>query len=444
MNASGPILLVDDEPHVLAMGAQTLELEGLTVRPCTSAEAALEQLDRDWPGIVVSDIRMPGLDGLALLARVRAFDAELPLVLVTGHGDIATAVQAMRDGAYDFLEKPYRRDTLLDTVRRALAMRALTLENRRLRAEIEASRTSEILLLGRSPAIVRLRAAIADLADSGADILIEGETGAGKEVVARSLHRASSRRDAPFVALNCGAIPETIFESELFGHEAGAFTGASSKRIGKLEYAHGGTVFLDEIESMPLNLQVKVLRALQDRCAERLGSNRAIPFDIRVVAATKVDLRTEADAGRFRADLYYRLNVIKLTIPPLRDRREDIAPLFQHFVLRAAERYRRPAPPISAEVLAGLLAERWPGNVRELANAADRFVLGQLVDNGYQPGSGATLSLPEQVAAFERAVIVQELERHKGSVGAACEALGLPRKTLYDKLKKYGLRRGED
>ncbi len=433
----GPVLFVDDEPHVRAAAAQTLELEGLEVCECEGAQAALAKLAEGWPGIVVSDVRMPGIDGFGLLRAAHALDAELPVVLVTGHGDIAMAVQAIRDGAYDFLEKPFRTELLVDTVRRALDKRRLTLENRRLRAELEASRGTDALLLGRTPAIERLRTAIRDLADADADVLVEGETGAGKEVVARLLHLKSPRHDKPFVALNCGAIPETIFESELFGHEAGAFTGAAGRRIGKFEHAQGGTVFLDEIESMPLGLQVKVLRVLQERAVERLGSNKAIPLDIRIVAATKVDLRDASRGGKFREDLYYRLNVVKLAIPPLRSRREDIPLLFQHFVLRAAERYRRAPPPVDGATLARLMAHDWPGNVRELANAADRFVLGQLA--GEPAACGA--SLPEQVAAFERLVIAQELERCGGNVGDAADALGVPRKTLYDKLKKHGLKR---
>ncbi|HND98756.1 MAG TPA: sigma-54 dependent transcriptional regulator [Plasticicumulans sp.] len=435
------VLVVDDEPHVRLAAVQTLELEGITAEPLASAAAALARLSPEFDGIVVSDVRMPGMDGLALQRAVAALDPELPVVLVTGHGDIAMAVQAIRDGAYDFLEKPFRTEALLDIVRRGLDKRALTLENRRLRRELAAHREGDALLLGRSPGIARLRAAIDNLADTGADVLIEGETGAGKEVVARLLHQRSHRRGQAFVALNCGAIPETIFESELFGHEAGAFTGASGRRVGKLEHAHGGTVFLDEIESMPLALQVKVLRALQDRMIERLGSNRGVALDIRVVAATKVDLRVAAREGRFREDLYYRLNVVKLAIPPLRERREDIPLLFRHFVLKAAERYRREPPEVAGDTLAALMSEPWPGNVRELANAADRFVLGHLLGPAALAAGAPAQSLPDQVAAFERVVIVQELERQDGNVVATADALGVPRKTLYDKLKKYGLRR---
>lgn len=435
----GTVLLIDDEPHVRLATTQSLELEGIDTVALDGAAAALTRLDADFPGIVVSDVRMPGMDGLALLRAVSGLDPELPVVLVTGHGDIAMAVQAIRDGAYDFIEKPFHTERLLDIVRRALDKRRLTLENRQLRRELAATRDGDVLLLGRSPGIQRLRAAIDNLADTGADVLIEGETGSGKEVVARLLHQRSQRREHAFVALNCGAIPETIFESELFGHEAGAFTGAAGKRIGKLEYAQGGTVFFDEIESMPLALQVKVLRALQERAIERLGSNRPIQLDIRVVAATKVDLRQAAQQGRFREDLYYRLNVIKLEIPPLRERREDIPLLFQHFVQKASERYRRPPAELDSEQLSALMAAQWPGNVRELANAAERCVLGQA---GQVPVTGAS-SLPEQVAAFERTVITQALARHDGNVVATADALGVPRKTLYDKLKKYGLRRDE-
>ncbi len=439
---SGAVIFVDDEPHLRAAGQQTLELADYEVLPCDSAAAALALLDRDWPGIVVTDIRMPRMDGLALMGQVQALDPDLPVVLVTGHGDIAMAVQAMRDGAYDFLEKPFRAKVLLDTVRRALEKRALTLENRRLRAELEAQRDDHKLLMGKSPGMTRLRDVIRNIADIDADVLIEGETGTGKDVTARCLHQLSRRRERPFVALNCGAIPETIIESELFGHEAGAFTGASGRRIGKFEHAQGGTVFLDEIESMPLAMQVKLLRVLQERTVERLGSNKTIPLDIRIIAATKVDLREASQEKSFREDLYYRLHVVKVELPPLRERREDIPLLFQHFVDKAADRYRRSAPAITGEVLARLLANPWPGNVRELANAADRFVLGYL---GVAPAPQAAAQgcLPDQVAAFEKSVIARELEHHQGNVAAACEALGVPRKTLYDKLRKYGLKPGE-
>ncbi|NUB09453.1 sigma-54-dependent Fis family transcriptional regulator [Azospirillum sp. Vi22] len=445
----GSVLFVDDERSVRLAGQQALELAGFDVTACDGAERALRHLGRDWPGALVTDVRMPQIDGLELMERTLALDPELPVILITGHGDVPMAVEAMRRGAYDFLEKPFPSDRLVEVTRRAVEKRRLVLENRRLRdqlAGLPAGETSPIV--GRTPGIERLRGAIAAVADTDADVLVLGETGTGKEMVARALHAGSGRRKHPFVALNCGAMPEAIFESELFGHEAGAFTGAGKRRVGRIEHASGGTLFLDEIESMPLSLQVKLLRVIQERVVEPLGSNELIPVDLRVVAATKVDLRKAASEGKFREDLYYRLNVVVVTIPPLRDRREDIPLLFQHFVLQAAARYNRePRAPSPAQVQR-LAAHDWPGNVRELRNAADRFVLG--LDDALSAVGGAApamaagrsgLSLAEQVDLFEKSLIESELARCKGSVKAAIEALNIPRKTFYDKLKRYGLSR---
>ncbi|RKZ33873.1 MAG: sigma-54-dependent Fis family transcriptional regulator, partial [Gammaproteobacteria bacterium] len=272
-----------------------------------------------------------------------------------------------------------------------------------------------------------------------------GETGTGKELVARCLHQQSHRRGRQFVAINCGAVPESIIESELFGHEAGAFTGAKTRRIGKFEFADGGTLFLDEIESMPLALQVRLLRVLQERVIERLGANESIPVDIRVVAAAKVDLREMASRGAFREDLYYRLDVIQIPLPSLRERPEDIPLLFQHFVLRASARYRREPPLVPATVLQQLATREWPGNVRELQNTADRYVLSGDAGIGLFPqapgADGVASNLPGQVEQFEKGLITQELERQKGNIKATHTALGLPRKTLYEKMRKYGLQR---
>ena len=444
----GSVLFVDDERPVRLAGQQTLELAGFDVTACDGAERALRHLGRDWPGALVTDVRMPQMDGLELMERALALDPELPVILITGHGDVPMAVEAMRRGAYDFLEKPFPSDRLVEVTRRAVEKRRLVLENRLLRdrlAGLPAGDASPIV--GRTPGIERLRGAIAAVADTDADVLVLGETGTGKEMVARALHAGSVRRKNPFVALNCGAMPEAIFESELFGHEAGAFTGAGKRRVGRIEHASGGTLFLDEIESMPLSLQVKLLRVIQERVVEPLGSNELIPVDLRVVAATKVDLRKAASEGKFREDLYYRLNVVVVTIPPLRDRRDDIPLLFQHFVVQAAARYNRaPRAPSPAQV-ERLMAHDWPGNVRELRNAADRFVLGlddalSAVGGGAPPPAAAGgLSLAERVDLFEKSLIESELARAKGSVKAAIEALNIPRKTFYDKLKRYGLSR---
>ncbi|HTO19954.1 MAG TPA: sigma-54 dependent transcriptional regulator [Pseudomonas sp.] len=437
------VLLIDDDPHLRLALSQTLDLAGLRVLALDSAQGVAARLDRDWPGVVVSDIRMPGLDGLQLLAQIQERDPQLPVLLITGHGDVPLAVQAMRAGAYDFLEKPFASEHLLDSVRRALDLRRLVLDNRSLRLALADRQQLEVRLLGRSPVMQRLREQIAALAATSADVLILGETGAGKEVVARALHDLSARRDGPFVAINAGALAESVVESELFGHEAGAFTGAAKRRIGKFEHASGGTLFLDEIESMSLDVQVKLLRLLQERVVERMGSNQLIPLDIRVIAATKEDLRQAADQGRFRADLYYRLNVAPLKIAPLRERGEDALMLFEHYATAASQRHGLPVVPLDAGQRALLLRHSWPGNVRELQNTAERFALGLgLGLEAESPGTPAAATqggLSEQVEAFERALIAAELARPHNSLRSLAEALGIPRKTLHDKLRKHGL-----
>jgi two-component system, NtrC family, C4-dicarboxylate transport response regulator DctD len=285
-----------------------------------------------------------------------------------------------------------------------------------------------------------VRSLITSVASSDAPVLIAGETGTGKELVARSLHEQSARRDKPFVALNCGALPDTLFESEMFGTEAGAFTGAARRRIGKLEYAHGGTLFLDEIESMPLAMQVKLLRALQEGTIERLGANESIAVDVRVVAAVKGDLLALSNEGKFRSDLYYRLNVVVIDLPPLRARREDIPMLFEHFMLKAAVRYGSSTPLPSSMLMQELIGQDWPGNVRELSNAADRFVLGLTNERLFRHDDvAAPRELPRQMENVERALILLELRRHAGHVSRAAEALGIPKTTLYDKIKKHRL-----
>ena len=434
------VFLVEDDPAVRFGVAQALDLAGLAVEAYETADAIFPRIHPHLPGVLVTDVRMQGMDGLELLDHARTIDADLPVILVTGHGDISMAVQAMRRGAYDFLEKPFASEVLVGTVQRALEKRRLTFEVQELRRKLEDRQGIETVLIGRSPPMEQVRRLILALAEAAPDVLILGETGTGKELVAQCLHRFSVRRAGHFVALNCGAMPEHMIESELFGHEAGAFTGAVKKRIGKMEHAAGGTVFLDEIESMPGAMQVKLLRAIQERTIERLGSNEVIPLDVRFVAATKADLQGESEEGRFRHDLYYRLNVVSIVLPPLRERREEIPILFEHFVLDAATRYRRPAPIPPAGLAAGLLAHAWPGNIRELRNVADRFVLGVLAApfapaDGIAPAAG----LADQVDAFERTLIVEQLRRDGGSVAAAAEALACPKKTLYDKIKKHAI-----
>ncbi|MBR0566035.1 sigma-54-dependent Fis family transcriptional regulator [Azoarcus sp. L1K30] len=430
------VLYVEDDDAVRAAGIQTFALADVAVEGHARAETVVARLGTGSPVVLVTDVRLPGMDGMALLRRVVAIDADLPVILVTGHGDVSMAVEAMRAGAYDFIEKPFAPEQLLDVVRRATEKRRLVLENRALRRQLAQSSGLEGLL-GNSQAMSRVRELVAELADTDVDVLVHGETGTGKERIARGLHDSGRRRAGNFVAINCAALPESVFESEMFGVEPGAFTGATRSRAGKIEHAHGGTLFLDEIEGMPLALQAKLLRVLQERVVERLGANRLIPVECRVVAATKVDLAEESRAGRFRADLYYRLNVVQIMLPPLRERREDIPLLFNAFCLQAAERYRRALPQVSTAVVDWLMSQNWPGNVRELQHLAERHVLGVWTPDlgAVAPGS----ALPQRVAAFEQHLIESALAGAQGEVTAAAEALGVPRKTLYDKLARFGL-----
>ena len=434
------VLIIEDDPDVALGCEQALQLDGISAACVGSAEQARRRLGRDFRGIVVSDIRLPKMDGMAFLRETLALDPELPVVLITGHGDVSMAVQAMKDGAYDFIQKPFPPEYLVEVVRRALEKRRLVLEVRDLRRQLEQRDQLEGKLIGLAPSMQKLRAMLVGLASSAADVLIHGETGTGKELVARCLHEASSRRQGNFVAINCGGLQENLFDSEIFGHEAGAYTGAAKRRIGKIEFASGGTLFLDEIESMPLPMQIKLLRVLQERTLERLGSNTTIPIDCRVIAATKDDLLELAARGGFRNDLYYRLSVATLALPPLRERREDIRLLFEQFLLQAAARHQRPVPEISAGRIQQLVGYHWPGNVRELRNVADRCVLG--IESGSPPFGQAQADGPtplaETVEAFERALISDAMRRHR-SLARTAEALVVAKTTLHDKIKKYGL-----
>jgi two-component system C4-dicarboxylate transport response regulator DctD len=439
------IIFADDEADLRRAVAQWLGLAGLDVTVYDGARAALEHLLREGDAILVSDVKMPEMDGLELLRAVVARDPDLPVVLLTGHGDVAMAVEAMREGAYDFIEKPFAPERLVETIRRACEKRRLVLENRGLRAAIAARSGIEGRILGTSPAIEALRRTILDLAGTRVNVIIRGETGTGKELVARCLHDFGPRRARPFVAVNCGAVPETMFESEFFGHEAGAFTGAVGRRAGKFEHADGGTLFMDEIESMPLASQVKVLRALQEKTIERLGSHKSVAIDIRTIAAAKADLLAAVRKGRFREDLYYRLAVAELSIPPLRERREDVPLLFAFFAAEAAALHGRAARPLGAAELRRLAAHDWPGNVRELKNAAERYAIGiatPIVPGGEPPPEAAAPpSLAAAVEAFERRRIEAALAQCQGDIGAVMALLDLPRRTLNDKMARYGIDR---
>ena len=433
------VLLVDDDVAMRASTEQALELAGLHVTGFGSAEEVLGHAGPGLDGVVLSDIRMPGMDGMTLLQRLRDLDPDLPVILITGHAELQLAVEAMRRGAYDFIEKPFAAQNLIAVLRRALDHRTLVLENRRLRAAAGQRDDLEVRLPGRSAAMIDLRYRLRAIGSSEADALIIGPTGAGKEVVARAMHDLSPRAAKPFVAVNCAALPAAMIESELFGHEAGAFPGAMRARYGRFEHARGGTVLLDEVGSMPLDVQAKMLRVLQERTITRLGSNDALPLDVRFIATSKSDLAADVARGSFREDLYWRLNVAMLRVPPLAARREDIPLLFLQLVREAAARHSAPDRTPDPEFLAELAARDWPGNVRELRNAADRYVLG--ID--WIPGAVTpdALRLAERVAGFERSVIAATIAAHGGHLRRVYEQLGVSRKTLYEKMQRHGLDR---
>jgi two-component system C4-dicarboxylate transport response regulator DctD len=437
MRPETDIILIDDDTSVLEACCQVLELEDFTVAPHGSVVSALAGLRADSDTVIVSDVRMPDHDGFDLVAAVRKIDPDIPIVLMSGHGDIPMALRAMREGAWDFLEKPADPVHLIETVRRARDHRRLLLENRRLRLSVDRDGW-ETRLIGHSAPMVALREKLQRIAAASADVLIIGDTGTGKEVTARALHDFSGRKGR-FVAVNCGAIPETMLESELFGHEAGAFTGAREKRIGKIEFADGGTLFLDEIESMPLAAQVRLLRVLQERVIERLGSNVELPVNICVVAATKADLHDAARRGEFREDLAYRLDIARVELPPLARRKGDVGLLFQHFLGLAAKRQGRTSPPVGADHLAELNARPWPGNVRELRNVAERFVLGLEERPDTEAATAGGETLEAQMDRLERTILINCLARNDGRVGATADALGISRKTLYLKMRKFDI-----
>lgn len=446
MNKALTVYLVEDDAAVQLGCVQALQLADIAVAAFNDWESLLPQVHPGLPGVVVTDMRLPGADGMTVIETVNAIAPDIPVIMITGHGDVNLAVQAMRAGAYDFIPKPFSSEHLVEVVQRALEKRRLTLEVAQLRRALSIQEGLKGRLVGNSQSIQRVRALILDVANSPVDVLIRGETGTGKEVVARALHDHSQRSKAPYVALNCGGLPDTLLDSELFGHEPGAFTGAQKRRIGRIEHANGGTLFLDELESMPLGVQIKLLRVLQERTLERLGSNRTIPVDVRVVAATKDDLLARAKDGTFRADLVYRLNVVNIQLPNLRERREDIPVLLEHFMLMASSRYGRGMPKISVAHMHQLMQSEWPGNVRELRNVADALVLGvapQWVSTS-PIGDACTsdiqsMSLAQQVDLYERQLIEEALILQEGNITLTAKHLHTAKTTLVDKLKKHGL-----
>lgn len=436
------ILFVDDEEHLRLAAAQTFDLAGIEVALYEGARIVLTDLEHGTDVVVVTDIRMPDMDGMALLDAVLAIDPDIPVIMVTGHGDVQLAVDCMRRGAYDYLEKPYVPNELVETARRALEKRRLTLENRNLRER--PSGQAEAKLIGQSVAITRLRKQLRALAGVDTDILLVGATGTGKELAARMVHQQGARSAMPFVHINCAALPEDLIEIELFGHEAGAFPSAMRSRFGKFEYGRGGTIFLDEVDSLSINTQAKLLHVLSSRTITRLGSNDPVELDLRFIAAAQSDMQQAVAAGIFRSDLYYRLAVTQVQLPSLMERSEDVAALFSAFVIEYAARHNVTAPMVPTGFSAGLSGRQWPGNVRELRGVAERFVLGiepSLAMFDVHHGADINVSLAAQMAAHERALLSASLTAHGGNLKRTYEALGVSRKALYEKMQKHGLSR---
>ncbi|HZP48924.1 MAG TPA: sigma-54 dependent transcriptional regulator [Vicinamibacterales bacterium] len=455
------ILIVDDEPGVRTALTGVLEDEGYAVEAVSSGEACLDRLTRGPVDLVVLDVWLPGMDGLATLARLRERQIDAQVVLISGHGNIESAVRAIKLGAFDFVEKPLSLEKTVLVIRNALRQRRLEAENKALRAKVDRTQT----MVGESYAMRQLREQVAMAAPTNGRVLIYGENGTGKELVARTVHALSRRRHAAFVEVNCAAIPEELIESELFGHVRGAFTGAVADRRGKFETADGGTIFLDEIGDMSLKTQAKVLRVLQEQTVDAVGGKTTIKVDVRVLAATNKELQAEIRAGRFREDLYFRLNVIPIFVPPLRDRREDIPLLADHFMADLAREYGRRAKSFEATARSVLQAYTWPGNVRELRNVIERLMimvpgdvitaddLGFLDPSGFARGAPPAdapegrLTLHEARDRFERDLILRTLAEQQGNMSRTAEVLGVERSNLYRKMKAFGIapsRRAEE
>jgi len=444
------VLLVDDEAGVRSALSGVLRDEGYAVEAVESGEACLDRLARSAYDVIVLDIWLPGMDGLATLERLRERRIDSPVVMISGHGNIESAVRAIKLGAYDFVEKPLSLEKTVLVIGNAVRQHRLEVENRALRATVDRRLT----MVGESYAMAQLREQVAMAAPTNGRVLIFGENGTGKELVARSIHALSRRRHAPFVEVNCAAIPEELIESELFGHIKGAFTGAVADRRGKFETADGGTLFLDEIADMTLKTQAKVLRALQEQVVEPVGGAASVKVDVRVLAATNKDLTSEIRAGRFREDLYFRLNVIPISVPPLRARDGDIPLLAEHFMQELAREYGRRPKRFDAGALTGLRSYSWPGNVRELRNVIERLIIMvpgdtiTLKDLAFLRGGDAvkgpeadvpTVPLHEARDAFEREYILKALAAQQGNISRTADVLGVERSNLYRKMRGFGI-----
>jgi two-component system NtrC family response regulator len=445
------ILLIDDDESLRRVMEFSLTEAGYAVRAVAGGEEGLRLFEKDPFDAVVTDITMPGMSGMEVLRQVRERDARIPVIIITAYGTIESAVEAMKQGAFDYITKPFNRDELRITLEKALRMRRLEHENVELRAEIKGRYRFEEIV-GTSEKVREVLETAGRVASSDASVLITGESGTGKELLARGIHYSSPRANGPFVAVNCAAIPETLIESELFGHVKGAFTGAIRDKEGKFELADGGTLFLDEIGELRVDLQSKILRALQEKTVDRVGGSRPVPVDARVIAATNRDIERAVKDGKFREDIYYRLSVITLHMPPLRERKEDIPILAEHFL----KKYNKSEPvTLSPDTLEALKAYGWPGNVRELENVIQRasvlrrgneITRAELPDKLTKEERGVEdiiLNLPEEgisLEELEKSLIIKALEKHKGNQTRAAEYLGITRPTLIYRMEKYGLK----
>ena len=450
MSSRPVILIVDDEKNTREGLVRALRGE-YAVAEAENGQRALEWLETHVADVVLSDLRMPGLDGLDLLSRLLGRESKPIVILLTAFGSVETAVEAMKRGAYDFLAKPVNLDRLDLLLRRALAERRLGDENRRLKAQLDSKYGFENII-GASPAMQEVFETIRQAAPTRATVLIQGESGTGKELVARALHQCSPRRDGPFVPVHCAALAPTLLESELFGHEKGAFTGATERRRGRFELADGGTLFLDEIGEIDPALQVKILRVLEERKFERVGGTETLHVDVRLVAATNRDLRARVAEGAFREDLFYRLHVVNLTLPPLRERTGDVVLLAQHYLKTLAAENGKKPPAISPEAMDVLQAYAWPGNVRELRNVIERLVVLGTGDRltvadlpaAVRDGAAGGLAIPSRAGRVlrdaERQLIADALRRHRDNRTKAAQDLGISRRTLHRKINEFGLR----
>jgi len=447
------ILVIDDEKNIREGLKAALELDGYNVELAADGAAGLEIALKSEVDLVITDLKMPGVTGEEVLRRVTSETPGIPVIVLTGHGTVESAVDAMRAGAYDFLTKPLNLDRLSLLVKRALQNRELVLQHRELEREVSGKRSFEHII-GKSPAMTRVFDIVKKVASTKASVLITGESGVGKELIANALHNLSPRKDKPFIKVHCAALAETLLESELFGHEKGSFTGAVSRKRGRFELAHGGTIFLDEIGEIDQSVQIKLLRVLQEKKFERVGGEEVIEVDVRVITATNRDLEREIAEGRFREDLFYRLNVVRIHVPPLRERKDDIPMMIASFVKEFAEENGKRIEGIDPKARSALYAYDWPGNVRQLRNCVESAVVMSsspviTLDDlppSIRPGEEApSIHIPvgATMAEAERQVIMQTLSANAGNKTKTAEVLGIGRKTLHRKLDEYGADAGK-